>query len=66
MLDEDLAKASTAALTLNPQDCRKHALRYSWTAATQQFLANLQPIGALAGAEYRQDGGAAAAAPPSH
>ncbi|HZA22289.1 MAG TPA: glycosyltransferase family 1 protein [Dehalococcoidia bacterium] len=29
-LDEDLARAVTRALTLNREDCRKYALRYSW------------------------------------
>jgi len=43
MLDDDLAKAASGALALDPGHCRAHALRYSWTAATQQFLNNLQP-----------------------
>ena len=41
VLHEDLEQAAKAALALNPQDCRNHALRYSWHNATSQFLNNL-------------------------
>jgi glycosyltransferase involved in cell wall biosynthesis len=43
-LDENLARAATAALELKPEDCRAYALRYTWQAATEQFLNNLAPI----------------------
>ena len=42
-LDEDLARACSAALKLNRKDVRRHALGYSWQAATQQFLQHLHP-----------------------
>lgn len=43
-LSEDLAAAVRAALTLSPEKCREHALRYSWRASAEQFLANLRPF----------------------
>jgi glycosyltransferase involved in cell wall biosynthesis len=42
-LDENLKKAITDALQLNPQDCRNYALDYSWTNCTEQFFNNLVP-----------------------
>ncbi len=42
-LDEDLKKAVTEALQLDPQDCRNYALNYSWTHCTEQFFNNLVP-----------------------
>ncbi|OAN50414.1 glycosyltransferase family 4 protein [Magnetospirillum moscoviense] len=44
ILDTDLGKAARAALAISPEDCRAHAMGFSWAAATQQFLANLQPF----------------------
>jgi glycosyltransferase involved in cell wall biosynthesis len=44
ILDENLERAAHSALNLNPRDCRNHALRFTWEAASQQFLDNLQPI----------------------
>ncbi|CAA7621714.1 Glycosyltransferase [Magnetospirillum sp. LM-5] len=44
ILDTDLGKAARAALALSPEACRAHAMGFSWAAATQQFLANLQPF----------------------
>jgi glycosyltransferase involved in cell wall biosynthesis len=41
VLDEDLRRAALAALSIDPAACRAHALRYSWSAATRQFIANL-------------------------
>jgi glycosyltransferase involved in cell wall biosynthesis len=43
VLDNDLAAAARSALQLDPRRCRLHAMRYSWEAATGQFLANLSP-----------------------
>jgi len=40
-LDENLRTAALAALHLDPAACRSHAMRYTWQAATQQFLAQL-------------------------
>jgi glycosyltransferase involved in cell wall biosynthesis len=41
MLGEDLRAAALAALELDPEACRQHALRYTWEAATAQFLGHL-------------------------
>jgi len=41
VLDPDLRTAALAALKLDPAACRKHALGYTWQAATQQFLGHL-------------------------
>jgi glycosyltransferase involved in cell wall biosynthesis len=40
-LDGDLGAACQRALGLSPEACRNHALRYTWPAATQQFLQHL-------------------------
>jgi glycosyltransferase involved in cell wall biosynthesis len=41
-LDEDLEAACRGALgTASPEECRAHALTFSWEAGTQQFLGNL-------------------------
>jgi glycosyltransferase involved in cell wall biosynthesis len=44
-LDEDLRRAIHRALAIPPERCRAHALKFSWRACAQQFLANLAPIG---------------------
>jgi len=49
-LDEDLGRAITGALKMDPAACRAHALRYTWADATQQFLSHLQPQGAAGAA----------------
>ena len=41
VLGEDLRVAALAALELDPRACREHALRYTWEAATAQFLGHL-------------------------
>ena len=43
VLDEDLRKAALAALRIDRQACRRWAERFSWRAATEQFL-SLQPL----------------------
>ena len=43
-LHEDLAEAVTVALQASPEACRAHAMRYSWDASVQQFLANIWPF----------------------
>ena len=45
-LDVDLRRAVTRALAVPAQSCRALAERFSWRAATEQFLANLAPISA--------------------
>jgi len=42
VLDEDLRKAALAALRIDRAQCRAYAERFSWKAATQQFI-DLQP-----------------------
>jgi len=44
-MDDDLDAAIEKALTLDPTDCRQHALGYSWDACARLFLANLAPVG---------------------
>lgn len=59
VLDEDLRKAALAALRIDRASCRAHAERYSWKAATEQFIA-LQPVYAAARTPEQLDQGAAA------
>ena len=42
-LNHDLERACHTALTLDRAEVRRHALGYSWQAATQQFLQHLHP-----------------------
>ena len=43
-LNEDLRQAALEALSLNPEDCRRFALDFSWQACARQFLGNLEPF----------------------
>jgi glycosyltransferase involved in cell wall biosynthesis len=43
VLDHDLERACFRALGLPREQIRQHAFKYSWQAATQQFLRNLRP-----------------------
>ena len=43
ILHQDLAQACSDALKLRRSDVRQHALRFSWSAATRQFLQHLHP-----------------------
>jgi len=43
-LDENLERAARGALALDPGNCRAHAMRYTWEAASRQFVDNLAPI----------------------
>lgn len=47
-LDKDLKKAIETALQIPRDRCREFALKYSWGAATQQFLSHLKPVKQLA------------------
>ena len=49
VLSEDLRAAALAALKLDRGACREHALRYTWEAATHQFIATLTPVRDVAG-----------------
>lgn len=44
VLGDDLAAASKAALSIDPQICREHALKFGWDRCTEEFLANLAPM----------------------
>jgi glycosyltransferase involved in cell wall biosynthesis len=44
VLGEDLRAAALAALQLDRRACREHALRYTWSAATRQFLSALVAV----------------------
>lgn len=44
ILDADLTRACFEALKLNRAVVRDHALCYSWSAATEQFLQHLHPV----------------------
>ncbi|WP_045226256.1 glycosyltransferase family 4 protein [Methyloterricola oryzae] len=45
ILDEDLKAAALGALALNPDDCRRYALGFSWASSARSFLAQLVPCG---------------------
>ena len=44
VLDDDLQRAALLALRIDRDECRRYAERYSWRAATQQFLGLQQAI----------------------
>jgi glycosyltransferase involved in cell wall biosynthesis len=44
-MHDDLAQAIRAALLLDRGDCAAAGRRFTWAAATEQFVAALQPIG---------------------
>jgi glycosyltransferase involved in cell wall biosynthesis len=44
ILDHDLGRACFDALLLDRAGVRAHALRFSWSSATRQFLHNLHPV----------------------
>jgi len=48
ILDHDLRDAALGALALDRAAVRAHALRFSWSLATSQFLQHLHPNGRLA------------------
>jgi glycosyltransferase involved in cell wall biosynthesis len=43
VLDADLRAAALAALALDRSKVRRFATRFSWEAATRDFVANLNP-----------------------
>lgn len=44
VLDDDLQRAALLALRIDRAECRRHAERFSWRSATQQFLRHQQSI----------------------
>jgi glycosyltransferase involved in cell wall biosynthesis len=44
ILSADLQQAALDALKLNPGDCRRHALNYSWEQSARQFIGHLTPM----------------------
>jgi glycosyltransferase involved in cell wall biosynthesis len=42
-LDADLHRAALRALSLDPEGCRQHALRFGWDVSTREFEGNLVP-----------------------
>ena len=44
VLDDDLARATREALTLEPDACRAYALEHTWERAARQFLSNLVEV----------------------
>ncbi|MGR8934510.1 MAG: glycosyltransferase family 4 protein [Gammaproteobacteria bacterium] len=44
ILHYDLRDAALKALTLNPQDCRRYALQYSWEQCARQFVSHLVTV----------------------
>ena len=53
VMHEDLRTACLAALELKREDAAAHARKFSWRAATEEFLANLHPRERTAGATTR-------------
>jgi glycosyltransferase involved in cell wall biosynthesis len=45
ILDQDLGKAALQALELDSDRCREEAMKYTWQAASLQFMDNLVPAG---------------------
>jgi len=52
-LREDLKEACLAALDIDRAEVRRHAERYSWAAASRQFLSHLHPFTPHAQEELR-------------
>lgn len=44
ILHNDLREAAFKALSLNPHDCRRYALQYSWDNCARQFVSHLTPL----------------------
>jgi len=41
VLDEDLRAACLGALSLSRENCRDHALRYTWPESARMFIDNV-------------------------
>jgi glycosyltransferase involved in cell wall biosynthesis len=46
ILDQDLGAAASNALSLDPGECRRRALRWGWDVCSREFEANLAPCAA--------------------
>jgi len=55
VLDSDLRQAAIAALSLDPEDCRRYALRFSWENCTREFVDNLTPMGTGFGSWWKRN-----------
>ena len=44
ILGDDLAEAARRAISLNRDDCRAHAEKFSWRACAEMFISNLSPL----------------------
>jgi glycosyltransferase involved in cell wall biosynthesis len=44
ILSDDLHHAAMTALSLNPTDCQRYAMQYTWETCSQQFVENLIPM----------------------
>ncbi len=60
-LDTDLHRAALRALTLDPENCRQHALRFGWDVSTRELERNL--VLCRSGAEAVSDAAAARGQP---
>ncbi len=58
-LDNDLGAAIRAALAIDSQVCRQHALRHTWDVSALQFLNNLEPVRLKQSAGAVREGGTA-------
>jgi glycosyltransferase involved in cell wall biosynthesis len=61
VMDEDLRRAALAALALDRDAVRRHALTRSWRASALEFLGNLVPAEAAVRERVRRGRHAAAA-----
>ena len=59
VLSNDLAAAIEAALDIDPETCRAHALRYTWDASARQFFGNLALLALKQPAAAVREGGTA-------
>ena len=59
VLNDDLAAAIEAALAIDPEVCRAHALRHTWEFSARQFLGNLAPVAHEQPAAAVREGGTA-------
>ena len=61
VMHEDLRTACLAALELKREDAAAHARKFSWRAATEQFLSHLHPRDRVPGLPSRFTGSSEAA-----